>query len=514
MRKRPPTSLKGTLKEALQSRIATELSSVSKLSYLKKYDIEQYYAAMIDTLYVYTRPRRGGGSPTFSEIICGLGNSVRSALELPRDTDAAAKTGAFILWTFEDMGILRLNLTRGKSGHAQYFVHLVNDKPLQLLWNSVAKKGTVMLPELTPWPDWETAYSEGHKLVKTNDRRVLSSLCPRDSPVVFNTVNRAQRVGWTIREEIVRIAEWALKERAAVFDDIWRAQSKEAGKTKLREAQTIIMIAKKRTDMTFYHRYYLDFRGRKYPATPYLHEQGCDLARGILIRKVGKPLTKAGFDWLQITLATQWGGSSGRADGAKTDKISIRERIAWAAANEDTLLEYAAYPKQSQGWMKADEPWQFLASCKELLRIRLLQGGDANDFSMISCHEGYIDGSNNGAQHLAALTRDEITAPHVNLIPQDLPGDLYSYIGGYVWDSLQHMLSEYTLKEINECKAIIQTLTEMKAAYEKADKSERAALYPLQRDFRSKNRDLIEKAAVVYWTNFTTKKERRTLVKR
>jgi len=433
---------------------------------------------------------------------------------LNRSTELAAKTGAFLLWTFEDMGILELALTRGRSGHAQYFVNLVNDKPLQILWNGVSRRSTVMLPSLEPWPDWESAYSDSHKLVKTNERSVLTALNPRDCPAVFNTVNRAQRVGWTVRNDIIKIAEWALKEKAEVFDDIWRAQSKEAGRTKLREAETILMIAKRRANMTFYHRYYLDFRGRKYPATPYLHEQGCDLARGLLIRKRGKPLTKAGFEWLQIILATQWGGASGRSDGTKTDKLPITERIRWAAMNEDVLLEYAAYPKQVRGWMKADEPWQFLASCKELLRIRLLQSGNTEDYSMISCHEGYIDGSNNGAQHLAALTRDEITAPHVNLVPQEKPGDLYAYIGEYVWDSLEHLASEYTAKETAECKEVIKTLTAMKAEYDRADKAERAELYPIQRDYRIRHRDLIEKAAVVYWTQFDSNKERRALVKR
>ena len=507
-------SLKSTLIEAFEARIELEIAPKSRLSYLRDRPVEEYYDALIDTVYVYTRPRKNGGAPTFSEIICGVGNSVRSALSLKRDTDVSAKTGAFFLWTFEDMGILTLVLTRGRSGHAQYFVNLANDKPLQQLWEGVARRGSMLLPELQPWPDWTTS-SLGHlKLVKTNDKDVLGALNARDHPIVFEVVNRAQQVGWTVRKELTRIADWALKEKAEVFSGIWQAKSKESRTSKTREAHTILMMAKKLVGKTFYHRYYLDFRGRKYPATPYLHEQGCDLARALIQRQRGKVLTAAGFEWLQIILATQWGGTSDRPDGAKTDKIPIHERRAWSEKHENELLEYAAYPRTSRGWMKADEPWQFLASCMELLRIRMLQGSDPNDFSMITHHEGYLDGSNNGAQHLAALTRDEITAPHVNLVPQDLPGDLYAYIGSYVWDSLQHLRSEYTEKEVEDCKGIINTLTEMKATYDRADKGTRAELYPEQRKFRRANSQLIEKAAVVYWSEFTSSKERRALVKR
>ena len=100
--------------------------------------------------------------------------------------------------------------------------------------------------------------------------------------------------------------------------------------------------------------------------------------------------------------------------------------------------------------MQADNPWQFIAACFELKKFRGWQMqffDDYVDLSIIdsaleslgvdpydyeSHLEAYVDGSNNGSQHLSALTRDEITAPHVNLVPLELPADLYKYVGDHV----------------------------------------------------------------------------------
>jgi DNA-directed RNA polymerase len=150
--------------------------------------------------------------------------------------------------------------------------------------------------------------------------------------------------------------------------------------------------------------YYFDFRGRIYPATAYLHEQGSDLARGLLLREECKPMGPKGFFWLCVSIASTWAGSSGREDGAKTDKIPLKERYLWTLDNEEIMLSYAESPKVNQGWMKADKPWQFLAACIELRKLREWQCGLAKEGNLAAfedygyeCHlEAYIDGSNNG----------------------------------------------------------------------------------------------------------------------
>lgn len=47
--------------------------------------------------------------------------------------------------------------------------------------------------------------------------------------------------------------------------------------------------------------------------------------------------------------------------------------------NEEIMFSYADNPKVNQGWMNADNPWQFLAACIELKRFREWQASHFND---------------------------------------------------------------------------------------------------------------------------------------
>ena len=270
--------------------------------------------------------------------------------------------------------------------------------------------------------------------------------------------------------------------------------------------------------------YYFDFRGRKYPATAYFHEQGSDLAKGLLLRSDSKEIGIHGYEWLLISIASNWAGDAGRADGVKTDKIPLRDRIKWSMDNEEILLDYAENPKVNQGWMKADKPWQFLAACNELMKLRIwqvthakaIENGLLDEFSYRSNLECYIDGSNNGSQHLSALTRDEITAPHVNLVPLDLPGDLYKYVADHVWHKLGLEVAKLTKEEYRECENVIDELVRLKQQINNAPmKSDlRKDLIDELKAYRVKNEELIALAASVFWHKIKDAKHKRKVVKR
>lgn len=270
--------------------------------------------------------------------------------------------------------------------------------------------------------------------------------------------------------------------------------------------------------------YYYDFRGRRYPATAYLHEQGSDLAKGLLLRADSKPIGRAGFEWLLISIANNWAGDAGREDGYKTDKIPLNDRIKWAIDNEDIFLSYAESPKVNQGWMKADKPWQFLAACNELMKFRIWQvnsekeikSGNLDEYYYPSHLECFIDGSNNGSQHLSALTRDEVTAPHVNLVPLSLPGDLYKYVADHVWDKLIEDAAGLPLEARTACEELIDTLSTMKNKIASAipKSEERQALVNELLAFKKANDELITKAATIFWRRINDSKHKRKVVKR
>ena len=137
--------------------------------------------------------------------------------------------------------------------------------------------------------------------------------------------------------------------------------------------------------------YYYDFRGRKYPNTAYLHEQGSDISKGLLLLKDGKPITKEGFYWLLISLAGNWAGNADREDGLKTDKIPIDDRIKWGFQNEQLMIDCANDPIKNTMWMSADKPWQFIAGCIELRNFRNSQE-HKDDYSYVTRLVCFVDG--------------------------------------------------------------------------------------------------------------------------
>lgn len=124
--------------------------------------------------------------------------------------------------------------------------------------------------------------------------------------------------------------------------------------------------------------------------------------------------------------------------------------------------------------------------------------------------------SNNGSQHLSALTRDEITAPHVNLVPLDLPGDLYKYVGDHVWEQLAATVSTYPKHQVDACNLYIDTITELKkkiAATEPASDARQLAVDDL-RKYKETYIELGNVVAPVFWLRIKDQKHKRKVVKR
>jgi hypothetical protein len=376
--------MKQLIIQTLAKRLEDEISSKNPLKFLKDINLKNSVDEAIGVLYLYTRVRPSKDIILMADIITAIGNTIRTKNKLKRDSALAAKAGAFYLHTFEQNGLIQVRLSRGKTNtHATYQVDVLNDDAISELWRDVEVSKPTKLPSLTAYSDWTTyKHENGNFLVKTSDRETLESLTPENCPIVFDCINKAQRIGWRINEDIYHLHLWALRNKTDAFADIWELQNQQAKASKVREAKIIGDIAKKFLHETFYHSYYLDFRGRRYPSTAFLHEQGSDLAKGLLLKASGKPITKDGFFWLCVSIASNWAGDAGRDDGQKTDKIPLNDRFLWVKDNEEILVSYAASPKVNQGWMKADKPWQFLAACIELKKFRDWQARCGNHAGM------------------------------------------------------------------------------------------------------------------------------------
>ncbi len=163
----------------------------------------------------------------------------------------------------------------------------------------------------------------------------------------------------------------------------------------------------------FYYVYQCDFRGRIYCATTGLSPQGTDQSKALLSFGRSMPLGVSGLYWLKVHGANKYG----------YDKVSYDDRVKWIDFNDVTWLCVAADPIGNRNaWKDADKPWQFLAFCFEYA-------------AAVEFGEGYrsslpvaLDGSCNGLQHFSAMLRDPVGGAAVNLLPTDVPHDIYQQV--------------------------------------------------------------------------------------
>lgn len=155
----------------------------------------------------------------------------------------------------------------------------------------------------------------------------------------------------------------------------------------------------------------IDFRGRTYPIPLHLNHHGDDVCRGLLEFSDGHILSDRGKYWLAVHAANSFG----------IDKCSFDDRVSWVDEMCESIISSGLFPMDNYFWEKADKPWQFLAACSAWAQTNR------------PCHlPVQMDGSCNGLQHYAALSRDADGAAAVNLKPGRSPSDVYIRVANLV----------------------------------------------------------------------------------
>ncbi|KAI6493235.1 hypothetical protein MCOR11_006317 [Pyricularia oryzae] len=188
-------------------------------------------------------------------------------------------------------------------------------------------------------------------------------------------------------------------------------------------------IAHAYRDQTLYFPHNVDFRGRAYPLPIYLNHIGADLSRALLLFDKAKPLGEDGLQWLKVHLANVYG----------FDKASLSERAQFALDHMEDIVDSATNPLSGKRWwLGAEDPWQCLATCKELKAAF-----DMPDPAQYECRlPVHQDGTCNGLQHYAALGGDSWGARQVNLEPGDRPADVYTAVANLVSESIEEDIAK------------------------------------------------------------------------
>jgi DNA-directed RNA polymerase len=111
---------------------------------------------------------------------------------------------------------------------------------------------------------------------------------------------------------------------------------------------------------------------------------------------------------------------------------------------------------------------------------------------------------------------DEQTAIHVNLVPSELPGDLYKYVADHVWSTLDSIVESMDPRLVADCERFIHDLMAIKKRIQESEPKSalRKELVEEIRAFKEDNIELLEMSSPVYWSLITDAKERRKIVKR
>lgn len=328
----------------------------------------------------------------------------------------------------------------------------------------------VLLPTIVPPRPWTTPNDGGYwtnrvrrmSLVKTYSKGYLQELADHHMPDVYDAVNAMQHTAWAINTKVLEVVRtlWdsgsqlpvipsatdiPVPTRPAFLDDgrpkeEWTEAETEAFREWKRNAtDTYTMNAKLKSlrlqfvktlmvaemfaeeeEIFFPHQ--LDFRGRVYAIPMFLNPQGADLSRGLLEFANGVAIRDEGArSWLAIHLSNCFG----------YDKVSLEDRVKWVEEHQAEILAVAEDPYSNKWWVDADKPWQFLAACFEWAEF-VKEG-----MGFVSTLPIQMDGSCNGLQNFSAALRDPIGGAAVNLVPAELPQDIYQRVADLVLKRVQ-----------------------------------------------------------------------------
>jgi DNA-directed RNA polymerase, mitochondrial len=191
----------------------------------------------------------------------------------------------------------------------------------------------------------------------------------------------------------------------------------------------------------FYQEVSCDYRGRVYYAESFLEFQGSDIARSLFLFHNKKKVTEQGFRWMLIHAANSYNQSFNISElkgmpwlstdyvkyleheGLETislDKMTLKDREEWSRRNLHILRAYAQNKVVNPD---AEKPYALYAVCIDIDNYIVHEELLKKDY-----YSGLpvpVDGSNNGWQHLAAMSRDKNAGELVSLTPTPIQKDFY-----------------------------------------------------------------------------------------
>jgi hypothetical protein len=207
---------------------------------------------------------------------------------------------------------------------------------------------------------------------------------------LYNSINLMSSIKFCINKDLLNYLE---NEGSYLIEE-------KGDNTEELQKFTTLQVAKTYENTPFYLPLQADWRGRIYTKPFYITYQGGDLSLALLEFNEGETLTKSGLDSLYIYGANNYNQSN-------ISKDTYPNRIKWVKNNLDNILKM-----DKDFILKAENKLVFTAFCLVMKQLQI----DPNYKVKLSV---WLDCTNSGIQHLAAIMKDVQLAKEVNLVAQD-----------------------------------------------------------------------------------------------
>lgn len=248
----------------------------------------------------------------------------------------------------------------------------------------------------------------------------------------IRAANKLQQTAWRINNKVYdAVMAYEIDE---VPESDFEKERLESKKMKLAYVKAKATALKNKT---FYCLIDFDYRGRIYYRETMFNFQSSDYERGLFLFDESKEVDATGFKWMCIHAANSFNASYKRSelpswltgdyhsyleeqglDDISVDKMTLRDRFLWTLNNMGLVESVSEF----NALMDCEKPVAFLAVAHEIVNYMKAEKMGIAYHSSLPVP---IDGSNNGWQHLGAISKDTQTGELVGLIPVDIQRDFY-----------------------------------------------------------------------------------------
>jgi DNA-directed RNA polymerase len=282
----------------------------------------------------------------------------------------------------------------------------------------------VYAPDLKPPAAWAQFYNKDHEPFLRHCRDIQAAkdaILNGQMRKHLDGVNYLKSIAWRINEPVADFVIELGKRRHRLLNIKGRRDRSD-----WRVFDYDMKQVERLRGKTFWTDINCDWRGRLTPL-PHFHFGRGDHIRGLFKFAQEYPIGERGIWWLKVAIANCYD------EDKLVRRLPFEERVAWTERNLDKICEIAANPRSGLVWgtdgkhpwlSKASDPIRFVAHAIEMAAALALERPEDFKTSLPIA----LDASNSGAQHYSMLARDRKGAELTNLIPNDVPKDLYGEV--------------------------------------------------------------------------------------